>query len=240
VKRATPLLIVTLGLVAAGLWYFLRSKPRDYALVARQIATQRLAEHLGQKFPGRRVLLISNPFTQQADTSPDIARTEAAGIEGFGQGMAGKLVLEAVAFPELMPEARANPRSVFIDGQTTTPLSFLVAESAFDNLAAQHPQCSLFVSLIGLPKNVTQLRCWQEEKPKFGLLLPDLRFVGNAAAVKQAVQRGKIAAMVLQKPGAPNVHRGISEKDFDRLFILVTAENVDRAMVDYPQLFPPN
>jgi hypothetical protein len=240
VKRATPLLIVTLVLVAASLWYFLRSKPRDYALVARQVATQRLAEHLGQKFPGQRVLLISNPFTQQANTSPDISRTEAAGIEGFGKGMSDNLVLEAVAFPELKPEARGNPRSVFIDGETTTPLSFLVAESAFDNLAAQHPQCGLFVSLIGLPQNVTQLRCWQEEKPKFALLLPDLRFVGNAAAVKQAVRRGKVTAMVLQKPGAPNVHRGISEKDFDRLFILVTAENVDRAMVDYPQLFPPN
>src|SRR5688500_19851230 len=64
VKRATPLLIGALVLVAVGLWYFLRSKPRDYALVARQIATQRLAEHLGQKFPSQRVLLISNPFAQ--------------------------------------------------------------------------------------------------------------------------------------------------------------------------------
>jgi hypothetical protein len=82
--------------------------------------------------------------------------------------------------------------------------------------------------------NVKELSCWQEEKPKFGLLLPDLRFVGNATAVKQSLQKGKIAAMILQKPGAPESPSRRSQTDFDRLFILVTAENVERAMVDYP------
>jgi hypothetical protein len=75
---------------------------------------------------------------------------------------------------------------------------------------------------------------------RFALLLPDLRFVGNAAAVKEVLQKGKIAAMVLQKPGAPGMDRGVSQTDFDRLFILVTAENVERTMLDHPQLFPPN
>ena len=239
-KRHLPLLAAALVLVAAVFWYLFRSEPRDYALLARQIATQRLAEHLGRQFPQQRVLLISNPFTEQANSSSDIGRTEAAGIEGFGKGMTDKLVLEAVAFPELKPEARANPRAVLSDSQTTTPLSLLVAESAFDDLAARHPQCGLFVSLIGLPQNITRLRCWNEEKPVFGLLLPDLRFVGNADTVKNAVQKRKIAAMVLQKPGAPNVHRGISEKDFDQLFILVTPENIEQALAEYPQLFPPN
>lgn len=238
-KRTLPLVVVGFVL-AAGLWYFLRSNPRDHALTARQLATRRLAEHLAQTFPGTRVLLISNPFTQTAHTRGDIVATEEAGIEGFKRGMGNKLVLEAIAFPELKAEARANPRSVYIDAETTTPLSFLVAGDSFDKLAAQHQQCGVFVSLIGLPHNITELRCWEDAAPKFALLLPDLRFVGNAAAVKQAVQRGKIAAMILQKPGAPAVHRGVSEGDFDRLFVLITPENIARAMLDYPQLFPPD
>ena len=227
-------------LVTAGLWYLLRDKPRDYALTARALAMRRLGEHLAQKFPGQRALLISNPFTENANTASDIVATEKAGIDGFKKGMGDKLVLEAVAFPELKPEARTNPRAVFIDGETTTPLSFLVSADAFDKLAGQHPQAGLFVSLIGLPANVKELRCWQDEKPKFALLLPDLRFVGNAAAVKQSLQKGKIATMVLQKPGAPSLHRGVSQTDFDQLFILVTAENIERTMIDYPQLFPAN
>jgi hypothetical protein len=240
VKRATPLIIGTLVLIAAGVWYYLRSEPRDYALTARELATRGLGEYLARKFPGQRALLISNPFTQNANIASDIAATENAGIDGFKKGLGDKLVLEAVAFPELKPEARTNPRAVFIDGETTTPLSFLVSVDAFDKLAGQYPQASLFVSLIGLPANVKELRCWQEEKPKFALLLPDLRFVGNATAVKQSLQKGKIAAMVLQKPGAPSLHRGVSQTDFDRLFILVTAENIERTMLDYPQLFPAN
>jgi hypothetical protein len=240
VKRAIPLVIAALLLASAGVWFFLRDKPRDYALTARELATRRLGEHLAQKFSGQRALLISNPFTQSQTIANDIVATEKAGINGFKKGTGDKLILEAVAFPELKPEARTNPRSVFIDGETTTPLSFLVGADAFDKLAGQHPQCALFVSLIGLPANLKELRCWQEEKPKFALLLPDLRFVGNAAAVKQSVQKGKIAAMVLHKPGAPSLDRGVSQTDFDQLFILVTAENIDRTMLDYPQLFPPN
>jgi hypothetical protein len=240
VKRAIPLVITALVLAAVASWFLLRNEPQDYALAAREMATRRLAEYLARKFPGHRARLISNPFVQNAHTSADIVQTENAGIEGFRKGAADKLALEAIAFPELKPDARTNPRAVFIDGETTTPLSFLVSPDGFDKLAAQHPQAGLFVSLIGLPVNVKELRCWQEGKPAFALLLPDLRFVGNAAAVKQAVQKGKIAAMVLQKPGAPSVHQGVSEKDFDRLFILVTPENIERAMTDYPQLFPPN
>jgi hypothetical protein len=240
VKRAIPLVIAVLVLASAALWYFLRDKPRDYALTARELATRRLGEHLAEKFPGQRALLISNPFTTNANTASDIVATEKAGIDGFKEGLKDNLVLETVAFPELKPEARTNPRAVFIDGETTTPLSFLVSPDAFDKLASQHPQCSLFVSLIGLPANVKELRCWQEEKPKFALLLPDLRFVGNATAVKQSLQKGKITAIVLQRPGAPSVHSGVSQTDFDRLFILVTAENIERTMLDYPQLFPPN
>ena len=239
-QRAIPLVITVLVLASAVCWYFLRDKPRDYALTARELATRRLGEHLAQKFPGQRALLISNPFTENANTASDIVATEKAGIDGFKKGMGDKLVLEAVAFPELKPEARTNPRAVFIDGETTTPLSFLVSADAFDKLAGQHPQCALFVSLVGLPANVKDLRCWQEEKPKFALLLPDLRFVGNTTAVKQSLQKGKIAAMVLQKPGAPSLHHGVSQTDFDRLFILITAENIEQSMRDYPQLFPAN
>ena len=238
-KRAIPYGLAVLVLAAVVVWYFARSGPRDHALAARELATRRLAEHLAQKFPGERALLISNPFTQNANTAREIIATEEAGIEGFKEGLGDKLALEAVAFPELKPDAQGQPRSVFIDGETTTPLSFLVADNAFDKLAEQHPRCGLFASLIGLPANVKESRCWQEQKPRFALLLPDLRFIGNAAAVKEAVQKGKLAAMVLAKPGASGFHRGVAATDFDRLFILVTADNVEKTMLDHPQLFPP-
>ena len=145
-KRTIPQLIGALVLITAGVWFFLRSEPRDYALTARELATRRLGEYLAQKLPGQRALLISNPFTQNATTASDIVATEKAGIDGFKKGLGDKLGLEAVAFPELKPEARTNPRAVFIDGETTTPLSFLVSPGAFDKLFSRHGENGWFAN----------------------------------------------------------------------------------------------
>ena len=95
------------------------------------------------------------------------------------------------------------------------------------------------ISLVGLPAALKEVRCWQNEKPKFALLLPDLRFVGNAAAIQRAVQNGKLAAFVLAKPGAPDSRAALKGPgEFDQRFILVTRENIDGVIADYPQLFP--
>jgi hypothetical protein len=147
-------------------------------------------------------------------------------------------VLKTVAFPELKAEAQNDPRGVFIDAETTTPLSYLVAPGAFDKLLAQHPECNLIVSLIGLPADLAQTKCWRDERTKFALLLPDLRFAGNAAAVKRAVQSGKLVVFVLNRPGGQPSPRDTIEEQFEKQFILVTVENVERVIEEYPQLFP--
>ena len=238
-KRVAPILALVVFISAIVLWFFLRNDPRDNALDAREVATQRLAEYLAQNYPGQRALLVSNPFTENDATAKEIVAMEKAGIAGVRKGLGDKVTLEAVAYPELKPEARANPRAVFIDGETTTPLSYLVAPDSFDKLAAKHPNCDLMISLVGLPAALKETQCWQNQKPKFALLLPDLRFVGNLAAVKRAVQSGKLAAFVLLKPGAPDSRAPLKGPgDFDQRFILVTRENIDRVVADYPQLFP--
>jgi len=238
-KRVAPILALVVFITAIVLWFFLRNDPRDNALDAREVATRRLAEYLAQNYPGQRALLLSNPFTENDATAKEIVAMEKAGIAGVRKGLGDKVTLEAIAYPELKPEARANPRAVFIDGETTTPLSYLVAPDSFDKLLAKHPNCDLMISLVGLPAALKEVRCWQDEKLKFALLLPDLRFVGNAAAVKRAVQSGKLAAFVLLKPGAPDSRAPLKGPgDFDQRFILVTRENIDRVVEEYPQIFP--
>ena len=240
-KRAAAILLVIGAIAGLGSWFFLRNHSYDNTLTARGLAARQLAEYLAQKYPGQRALLISNPFTENDATAKEIIAMERAGIAGIRKGLGDKVILEALAYPELKAGARANPRGTFIDGETTTPLSYLVASDAFDKLAAQHPACDLMVSLIGLPADLRQARCWQSDKPSFALLLPDLRFVGDAAAVKRAVQRGKLAAFVLHKPGAPDLDTPLKGSgEFDQRFLLVTPENVERMVADYPQVFPAN
>ena len=240
-KRAWPIWLLALLGVGLGVWLFFRPSPQEAALHTRELATRGLAEYLASRFGGQRALVISNPFTQRPGFPEGVYAQEKAGIRGLERGFEGKITLAAVVFPELKPEARDDPRAVPVDPASPTPLSYLVAEGAFDKLVQAHPGCGLVVSLIGLPVDLRRVEAWRSSSPvRFALLLPDLRMIGDAAAVREAVRSGKLAAFVLPKPNAPAEQTGLSgdfKKDFDQRFILVTPENVDQEMQAHPQLF---
>lgn len=240
--RQTPALVFVV-LVAAGfsLWFYLKPDPQGNALRVRETATRGLAEHLARTHPGKNALIISNPFTQGQGTAKGIVETEQAGIRGLREGFGKSASVVAVVFPELKAEARENPRALLADVETSTPLSYLVEPEAFDQLARQHANCEIIVSLIGLPLEVARCEAWKAAgAPRFSLLLPDLRIIGDAAVVKSAVKSGKLAAFVLARPGAPgdDTPPGRDWKaEFEKRFLLVTAENVEQVMQSYPGLF---
>jgi len=221
-KRAC-LLVVAIAALALAIWYFTRDKEQAAAFHARQASTRMLAEYLAKEFPGGRVLVISNPFIQSG-SPPDVLKMEQAGIAGLRQGFWSTAKLN-VAYPELKPAARENPRSYLTDPETPTPLSYLVAEDAFDKLANGY---DLIISLIGLPVALNKVQYWQKSrKPNFGLLLPDLRIIGGAADVRRALNAGKLAAFILPQPG------GAKEQ-----FVLVTSENLEQMQKQYLKLLP--
>jgi hypothetical protein len=240
--RQTPALVFV-ALVAAGfsLWFFLKADPQGNALRVREIATRGLAEHLARTRPGKSALIISNPFAQRQDTAQAIVETEQAGIRGLREGFGRSISVAAVVFPELKPEARENPRALLGDVETSTPLSYLVEPEAFDQLAGKHANCEIIVSLIGLPLEVARCEAWKAAgAPRFALLLPDLKVIGDAAAAKSAMKSGKLLAFVLARPGAPgdDTTPGRDWKaEFEKRFLLVTAENVEQVVQAYPGLF---
>lgn len=199
---ALALLFASLGLVEAQ-FHLLRNFFGGQPLGQRELAMQFLGKYLSDHYPGGRALVLSNPFSKQPGQPREVYQYEQAGLRGLRRGLGKATKIEQVAFPELKPGALENPRAVAIDPATTTPLSYLVADDALDKLVHQFPQANLFVSLVGLPVNVRHTEAWKAAGPRFALLLPDLRMVGDAAAVREAVQNGKLAAMVLNKPGAP-------------------------------------
>ena len=234
------LVIFLAGAAFAVGWMVLNKTPEKKALLARELATERMAQYLAQKYPGQRALIISNPYTRQKGLAPGVYDQEEAGIRGLRKGFANKVAVGAVAYPELKSGAQNDPRSVQISAGSTTPLSFLVTDDAFDKLARQHG-CDLIVSLIGLPVNLGAVEAWRRTgKPKFALLLPDLRMVGDAAAIQSAVKAEKLAVFVLNKPGAPPEQSRLSDDrqaEFERRYILVTPETIDQVLQSYPQLF---
>jgi len=205
----------------------------------REIATQFLGEYLATHYPGKKAVVLSNPFSTQPGQPREVYQYEKAGLRGLQRGLGNTVAVEQVAYPEIRSAFLKDRRSVPIDSATTTPLSYIVAEDSLDRIAQQHSQAEIFVSLIGLPINVLQTETWKAGK-KFALLLPDLRMLGNQSSIRAAFQSGKIIAIILNKPGAPSDNQPLGrdpKMEFSLRFLLVTPENVDQCLKAYPRLF---
>ena len=244
IKRILIALAV-IGITGGLAWIILTRRAPEHgaALSARELAARALAEQLAQSGKGKRVLVVANPFEPAGKLTREMRDMQEAGLRGLKAGLGQKIPF-AIAWPELRPGVLENPRSVFIDPETTTPLSYLVTSDAFDHLAQQHADCDVVFSLIGLPAELSRVRCWQDAAgPGFALLLPDLRIIGNRAAVRASLESGKLIAFVAARPNATPTSAGAASDwraAFEQQFVLVTRENVEAMVRAFPQLFPAN
>ena len=184
---------------------------------------ERLGESIAKLRPKCKVLVLSNPFTKNSGMLDKKAQFERAGLRGLRNGLGADCRM-TVVFPEIRPEYFSDPQSVPIPPESRTPLSFLIRAGAVEQLADAHPECSVLVSLIGLPAGVDQGKLWNTNDTRaFALLLPDLRIVGSAQTAVEAYERGKILASVADdvfQPGKP---------------LIVTRNNVREIIKRQPQ-----
>jgi hypothetical protein len=241
--RRISLTIAAVLLAVAGIWWWhsqAEIAPWRPALSAREVATRVLGEHLAKKYPGAKVLVFGNPFTQRPGQSAEIYAFEKSSVHGlelgFGTGDSFRVV-----YPRLRADSAQRSDAVFVDPKTTTPLSYLVAEDAFDRLIQTNAPVDLLVSLIGVPANVRQSKLWQDpEKPRLALLLPDWQLIGPHDVVRAAIKSEKIAAAVIRRPGVNSEEELLGQDyraDFNRYFFMVTKENIDELLRSYPQAF---
>ncbi len=235
-NRVLPVILVLVLAGALGTWLYFKPDASREAFASREAATRMLGQNLGQKFPGQKILAVSNPFTQKKGQLRHVYLLQEAGVSGLRKGVGADRVV--VGFPELQPGALENPHAFNIPQTTTTPVAYLLAEGAFDTLAQKHAGCTVLVSLIGIPTDLTRSKTWQAaDGPKFAFLLPDLWMLGDKQAVLNAFKTGKIAGVVLKKTGSAEDLKAGSSKDFTNSYLLVTPENVEESMTKYPQLF---
>ena len=232
-------LIVVLASAAGLFWTF--SDSSNSPVSHREAAMRVMAEHLNEKFPGASVLVISNPFAEKSGGPSEIYDFQNAAIAGIRKGFSKDTKI-AVAPAALSPAAQSDPRSVPVDPASKTPLSFLMAEDAFDKLLEAHPGTTLVISLIGVPLNLARCKAWNKEgAPHFALLLPDWRMIGDPRGIERAFASGKLAAAVVEQEGVSTTAEvsGNYRELFDRYFILVTRENVGTLLREQPKVFIP-
>jgi len=203
------------------------------ALSEREDSARSLAATLARAVKPKSVLILGNPYSLLPGRPREIYQFENASLNGLRAGFPPGVQVN-VAHPRLKPEALSDPGSVLVDPGTTTPLSFLVAENAFDEAIQAHPNTDLVISLIGLPVNLAALSAWNTPgKPAFALLLPDWRVIGDAAAIQRAFDSGKLAAATIENPSAsPKTPAPLPGR-----FLLATPANLAGLLRDHPNLF---
>jgi hypothetical protein len=200
------------------------------AVSERSYATQLLAEYAKSAARPKGVLVIGNPFVDRPNRPAEAAVFEKAGIAGLRAGFAGIPI--KTAHPKIKASVLADPASVQIDPNSPTPLSFVIESSAFEELITANPDCDLVVSLIGLPVNLAAMDAWTRTgPPKFALLLPDWRMIGDPTAIEKAFSSGKLVDVVIARPEIP------SNADPKSRYEIVNATNVVEAIRRWPATF---
>lgn len=207
----------------------------------RELVMERLTEEALRVAPGAAVLTIGNPFAAMAGSDSALRAVEDASRRGVARAVekaGGKLAGATV--PALREDARQDPTRVPIPTGASTPISFMTERGAWDRIRSEFPGAGLWVSWVGLPADLAETQAWLETGgPKWALYMPDLRMVGTRESVREAFRVGKLAAVVLARPGAPPESESMvadARAEFDRRYVLVTRENWEEVEREWPSL----
>ena len=212
------------AVAALGAILVLRSTsgPKRAALATREQAMEALGTCIAKLGPQCKVLVLCNPFTKAAGYLDDTSRYERSAVRGLRKGLGRHIPLTEV-IPEIRPEYFNDRQSLILLPDCRTPLSFAIQPASVDHLAEEHPECSVIVSLIGLPAGVETLKVWSDKDPRcFALLDPDLRVLGPPAAVVEGFRHGKLLAIVTQDADSGNL-------------LIVTRDNVEAVLERQPK-----
>ena len=218
-----PLLFVAVFLVGITL-LGCRPPASKEALSQRRLAMERLGEYVSKIKPNSKILLLSNPFTKMKNASGEIKAFDQASLAGLENGL-GKDHRIVVAYPKLSQSYLDHPETFTIPSNSKTPLSFILDTGSLDSLLAEHQDCQIIVSVIGLPVGITLTKAWKMNEVSFALLSPDLKVLGNRQTALEAFKKDKILAAVVQREG----------KDASNS-ILITSDNIESILKDQPAL----
>jgi hypothetical protein len=167
-------------------------------LEARRAALRLLGEEIRHTASPTHALIFANPFTQEPGRSAEIYAFEEAGINGIQEGLGSEVEVEVV-FPKIQARFESDPASANAPPDSTTPLSYIMDPHSWEELLAQHPDCDVAFSLIGLPVGIQDTTFWNQNDPVgFALLKPDLSVLGAKESALAAFQAEKIIAAVVE------------------------------------------
>ena len=204
-----------------------------------QAAGAILGEYLAQQLPGRRALVVTAAGTSDKNTR----KLTAAWLRGLRLGFGDRVQLKAKDSPEFPPAldaaiagadgAKRNP------SDWAPPLQYWYTADVLDSLIDSHPECTLVITLVGLPPDFHRMRAWERtDAGKLHIVVA----TGWTPTLADLMRAGRVMAAVCHKPGRlSELPARIQGRElagvFSRYYRLVTPANLDVIARRYPQMF---
>ncbi|MCK5803976.1 MAG: hypothetical protein KAI66_14155 [Lentisphaeria bacterium] len=216
----------TAGVVKAEMYY-------------QKVGGKKLGMYLAEKFPGSKVLVITEPTMGAAASTPNNT------IEGLKEGFGTSITVVDVVSPDIPKELKGKfsaemPPAEMAGGEgmeeMLPPLEYWFTGPVLDKLLGKYEgKFDMVVTTIGLPQNGLKncKKLWKV-KPKVAIAN------GSIYEYKGLFLQKYIAAAVTYNPGA-KYDDDTPPKDldaaFDKRFLLVTMENVNDIAAKHGDIF---
>jgi hypothetical protein len=207
---------------------------------------------LAEKYPDSKILLLIDGIANNV-------RQEEL-ILAFKTALDGKLTIVGQECPRPLPFPPPDALAPK-EGDTATPVPSTAPSSApmepmgmpemmipiqevmtaqgINDILAKYPEVNMIVSFVGFPRDIQNMSIWYEENPEKKVKVVSLS--GDCYNLKDAIICGQAVAAVVYSPNAK-----FSEKTapidpkaaFDERYILITPENIQEILTQFPNLFP--
>lgn len=192
----------------------------EYTFYASRAAVA--AKHLAGLKTGDKLVVIVPPGYRY--TNPDTDTRNIYFIDGLKKGFGSdNIVVAPLEIPNYNLEEDA------------LPIEDVMKAEHFDAVMNQYPDAGAFVSLVGLPSNVTSMAYFRNRKAKAPLALIGVPSIVPRILI-DSIEKGDISCMVIRNPELRKKKIDTSklkatddfEETFKMRFVLVTKDNLEQ------------
>lgn len=198
--------------------------------------------YLAAEYPGSSALVI---VEDKNSTDEFYLARMAALKEGLGEAVKIVAVETPDVFATSPVDAAATsddpsaPPAASVPPLMITPVTNLMLAEHFDVLIDQNPGCQLIITMIGLPRDVDNLKMWampEETRPKVAM------YSSGSTGISQymeAIAAGSICVALTYSPDAKfDLGNQLPPTDpqaaFDQRYLLITPANLEEIKAKYP------
>lgn len=179
-----------------------------------------IGKFIGKNFSGQKVLVIASPGFEK-----DLRVNELVDAIKKGTSANTDIVVDTIKLANKPKQPEGGPDA----GPMDMPLFELMTAKDFDNALANHSDCTVVISTVGLPRDAARMKLWNLPEAKRPKLI--LMGIMDATGMKAAITKGLISAIVTISPTAKfteDAPPSDMQETFDLRYVLIDKDNISK------------